>query len=268
MVVRIYVWKKPGGSVFNYFAYTVGISKILNKFLDFQTSVGHAAIEIETKNYLKKYISHRPKPPVNNKKIEFVTDLFNQECLFDDITYEDECNKRKEAAYFSITLEGLDETAILNTYEKECNSGRFSYYHGLKNNCCKIVYILLKLGLRCPDGEKCEFCDCVKYGLPFEENPLRNSIKFLDNNKITLIFTFKTFVQNNLYRFALLLLQDYRSLNALSNSSDGNLSNLVKLVNRKVIESWTPDQVINLVKEIETYKIRSCQKHEVIKKCN
>ena len=254
MAVRIYVWKKPGGSTLNYFIYTVGLSKALDKFLDFQTSVGHASLEIEINNSEKKYISHRPKPlEEKGRPREFVTDLSNQPSLLDHTTYEDECDARQEKPYFLKTLEGLDETGILDTYEKECAGGKFSYSHGLNNNCCKVVYTLLKVGLGCGNKEKCEFCDHIKYA---GENPINN---------IGMIFILLIFMRINLHRLALLILKDGCNLNALSRPSDVDSSSLIRAAKHKILESWTPVQIINFVREIDRNGINRCQKNEVIK---
>lgn len=248
MTLKIYVWRKSGGSVLNYFAYAVGINKALDKFLDFQTSVGHAAIEIETYNpYSKKYISHRPDYTANaGKEKGIFTDLSRQPCLFDDITYGKELRRRQEGPYFVATLQELDETAILYAYKNGCHSGEFSYYHGLENNCCKVIYNLLKVGLGCPYNRKCEFCNHMNYGSAFDESLMGYSRKYLGKVEpvLPVAISLWKWKSRSLISPELILL---------------NMSlSLVKAGNKKILEAWTPGQVINFVKKIKKTRINRC----------
>lgn len=151
MSVTVYIWEPRAGSAFNILLYDLILKYIRPlKDKDF-TRTGHASIEIN-----QKYISHRPY--LNKGKKDLGQVLVNTQSL----TYEEECKmpNRGEATRIYI-INSLNEEKIIAYYNAHKS---FKSYHFARNNCCTVVFNLLKHGMKCPEKEgSCLDCSPKHY---------------------------------------------------------------------------------------------------------
>ncbi|NEQ36119.1 MAG: hypothetical protein F6K40_07405 [Okeania sp. SIO3I5] len=116
------------------------------------------------------YISHRPQTTDSeNSKAKFHNkDTSKQYALGDSFTpkaewisFNEDCERRGRKPGNQIYILGLNESRIRKVYQKYLNNylpKPASQYHLIKNNCCAVVVLFIRIGLSCLSYTFCDFC--------------------------------------------------------------------------------------------------------------